>query len=759
MADTPKAEKRELYDQAQRKLLATILADPSCTTRILELINEDDVEEPSYALIFAAMAELNRQDREITVISVGELLERRGELKKAGGLTTLYTMLKEAEDAFRLDAGPEVYARIVKQSSAKAKISRLVKENEEFFKDDSGVQVVEAVSQLQNELNSQLLTLSDDATITRLNREFHEYDRVLSERKKITEENGDQAEGLTGIPSLLPSINKYTRGWAPGQLITVGAGTGMGKALALDTPIRVPGGFKNMGDLSVGEKVYGRDGKLTAITNATEAMEGRPCYRLRFSTGEKIVADEEHLWIARISGEEERTLTSLEMFNFIKAGEEVAIRGTLPLEAPRAPLSNSPTIMGGAAREAFIHGVSGEESPTVKALEKGIPDEYLLGSVEQRSAFLLGITEGATQGRLHFLGKDEAWVFLSLAASLGANVDMKGGRMVDFELPSQGAEVLISVLSMDKVKSVPVRCIEVDNEDHCYLAGYSLIPTHNSVFAVNCAVAAAQANKSVMFFSLEMEKDEIHDRIFASTTGIAMDNLKKGILTDEERRFLEAQMKEMKDIKLTLDVEPKQTVDTIRARALRQAQSPEGLDFIIVDYLQLIVPTGRFSNRQEQVADISRNMKLLAKQLKVPIMVLVQMKRKSGEEDENSLPKLDDIRESGAIAQDSDIVMLLHREIALDEATPNTLVILAKNRGGQANKTVRCHSNLPCSVFREIPRAKDIENALDDEDFDLEDTPGVESFDDTDLSGVDISGEPDGDVFATDDLDDFDFDL
>lgn len=222
-----------------------------------------------------------------------------------------------------------------------------------------------------------------------------------------------------------------------------------------------------------------------------------------------------------------------------------------------------------------------------------------------------------------------------------------------------------------------------------------------SVFAINSAVAAMTAGKSVLFFSLEMSVEEINDRIISGISSIPMNDLKQGVLDSTNEDTLKAAIASLSSAKLTVDADAKQTVDGIRAKALKKAQSPEGLDFIVIDYLQLITPTGKFSSRQEAVADISRNMKLLSKQLEVPVMVLAQMNR-SSEDSEDGLPTLKGIRESGAIAQDSDVVVLLHRNKSQDEDIPPTYVILAKQRNGEADKTIKCHSHLECSMFQEI---------------------------------------------------------
>jgi len=108
-------------------------------------------------------------------------------------------------------------------------------------------------------------------------------------------------------------------------------------------------------------------------------------------------------------------------------------------------------------------------------------------------------------------------------------------------------------------------------------------------------------------------------------------------------------------------------------------------------------------------------MKLLAKQLGVPIMVLAQMNRSKDESSEDGMPKLSGIRESGAIAQDSDVVILLHRNKSSDEDIPPTYVILAKQRNGEADKIVKCHSHLECSMFQEIIINREFQSYSEDE--------------------------------------------
>lgn len=486
------ASKNELYVEAQKRVVGTLLADESEQHRVFELVTVEDFQEPKYQLLFEAIIEVNRANQEITPITVAKNLEETGLLAKIGGVAEVYSLRTNGLN-WLLEAPPEIYAMIVREQSAKTKMVTIIKDHAPLFKSDSGVAAAEVIGMLQNEFNNALYSLSDESTVYQMTDSMDEYFELLSQRKEIAESNEGVADGLQGIPSLIPSLNKYTTGWLPGQLITIGARTGVGK----------------------------------------------------------------------------------------------------------------------------------------------------------------------------------------------------------------------------------------------------------SIFAVNAAMAAAKAGKSVLFFSLEMGEAEIKDRMIASTTGVTLNALKQGKLSEEEYQTLQEAKADLDEMKIQIDVDPKVTVDTIRARALRRAQSAEGLDFIILDYLQLVTPVGRFSSRQEAVADISRNMKLLAKQLGVPIMVLVQVNR-ADKEDENGLPRMDRIRESGAIAQDSDIVILIHREESLDDTIPHTLLLLEKNRNGEAQKTIRCHSNLECSLFREVQRDRNLDTKLSDEDAATLDSYSDDddlSFDDDDEFSFDGDGE------------------
>lgn len=221
-----------------------------------------------------------------------------------------------------------------------------------------------------------------------------------------------------------------------------------------------------------------------------------------------------------------------------------------------------------------------------------------------------------------------------------------------------------------------------------------------TIFAGNCVVSAAAAGKSILYFSLEMSKDELYDRLVSSLSLVSLSKIKQEKLEGEDADNFNTAIQSLRNYKINIDDTANVNVDYIRSKALKKAQSVEGLDMIVIDYLQLIEsPAKRNYTRQEAVADISRSIKLLAKQLNIPIMILVQLKRENTDEAPDALPKLSDIRESGAIAQDSDVVVLLHRKLDEDSVRPKALFIIAKNRNGQTGKKISVDANLQYASF------------------------------------------------------------
>lgn len=208
-------------------------------------------------------------------------------------------------------------------------------------------------------------------------------------------------------------------------------------------------------------------------------------------------------------------------------------------------------------------------------------------------------------------------------------------------------------------------------------------------FSLNLAVQAAEAGASVAFFSLEMSTTEIAQRLISSYSGVDLQKIRGGKVAGEEWGQLAAAASELSKLDIMIDDTPGTTVTEVRAKARRMLHGKEkGL--VILDYLQLVSPppSKRSDSRATEVSEMSRGIKIMAKDLHVPVVALSQLSRLS-EGRKGKRPQLSDLRESGSIEQDADIVILLDRSMTEEEAEASdrpdygvTEFIVAKNRSG-----------------------------------------------------------------------------
>lgn len=204
-----------------------------------------------------------------------------------------------------------------------------------------------------------------------------------------------------------------------------------------------------------------------------------------------------------------------------------------------------------------------------------------------------------------------------------------------------------------------------------------------------CQNVSLRDNKKVGFLSLEMSKEQLVDRMFASLLGVDSWRLHKGKLTDEEFARIGGVMDELSKADLFIDDSVGSSVMEVRAKA-RRLQMENGLDLLIVDYLQLMSCESNAwaGNRVQEIGEISRSLKALARELKIPIIALSQLSR-AVENRPGKIPQLADLRESGAIEQDADVVMMMYREDYYEEDSSRpgvTDIFIRKNRNGPVGR-------------------------------------------------------------------------
>ena len=247
-----------------------------------------------------------------------------------------------------------------------------------------------------------------------------------------------------------------------------------------------------------------------------------------------------------------------------------------------------------------------------------------------------------------------------------------------------------AIVAVEPVASVPVRCLQVDHPEHLFLAGRTFIPTHNSTFAIDIARSAAiKNNMTTAIFSLEMARNEIALKILSAEATLNLQDLRKGTLQDEQWGKIASTMGKLDSAPLFIDDSPNMSLMEIRAKCRRLKQKHD-LKLVVLDYLQLMSSGKKVESRQLEVSEFSRALKLLAKELDVPVIALSQLNRGS-EQRTDKRPMVSDLRESGSIEQDADMVILLHRDDVYDKESPRAGeadVIVAKHRNGPTKTIV-----------------------------------------------------------------------
>jgi replicative DNA helicase len=358
---------------------------------------------------------------------------------------------------------------------------------------------------------------------------------------------------------------------------------------------------------------------------------------------------------------------------------------------------------------------------------KHIPSTYLRASEAQRRALLAGLLDSdgtvTSSGCVQFavtskmLAEDTRELIHSLGYRTGWSEKSVHGRSeassISYTITFATSDVVFGlhrkqilhkerdarptpkrtqrfITSVKPVPSVPVRCIQVAHESHLYLAGHAFVPTHNSTFALDFARSAAiKNNMTTVFFSLEMGRNEIAMRLLSAEATIGLQDLRKGTIKDEQWGKIATTMGRMNDAPLFIDDSPNMSLMEIRAKCRRLKQRHD-LKLVVLDYLQLMSSGKRVESRQQEVSEFSRALKLLAKELEVPVIALSQLNRGS-EQRTDKKPMVSDLRESGSIEQDADMVILLHREDIYDKESPRAGeadVIVAKHRNGPTKTIV-----------------------------------------------------------------------
>ncbi|MHA0289940.1 replicative DNA helicase [Mycobacterium sp. C3-094] len=699
---------------AEQAVLGGMLLSKDAIADVLERLRPGDFYKPANQLVYDAVLDLYGRGEPADAVTVAAELDRKGLLRRVGGAPYLHTLISTVPTA----ANAGFYAEIVAEKSL---LRRLVEAGTRVvqygYAGAEGADVNEIVDRAQAEIY--------DVTERRATEDFVPLEELLQPTMDEIDAIASQGGISKGVPTGFTELDELTNGLHPGQMIVVAARPGMGKALALDTPLPTPSGWTTMGEVAVGDELIGPDGLPTRVVAATEVMTERPCFEVEFSDGTVIVADAEHQWLT--SG---AIRTTRDIAETLPTGHTVT--NTVAIQRADADLSLPPYAFGASLGEStydpeiqmWIEAESNE--PGAVARDR-IPAQYLRASEAQRRSLLAGLLDAsgiiADDGsiELEMAGESLARDVAELVASLGyscvsvapASLRIITGdsvfrvhrkEMLHKERRATGAAAR-AIVDVRPVASVPVRCVEVDNASHMYLASRSMIPTHNSTlgldFMRSCSI---KHHLPSIVFSLEMSKTEIVMRLLSAEARIKLADMRSGRMSDDDWTRLARRMSEISEAPLYIDDSPNLTMMEIRAKARRLKQKAD-LRLVVIDYLQLMTSGKKVESRQQEVSEFSRQIKLLAKELEVPVVAMSQLNR-GPEQRTDKKPQLSDLRESGSIEQDADMVVLLHRPDAFESDDPRggeADLIVAKHRAGPT-RTVTVAHQLHLSRFANMAK-------------------------------------------------------
>lgn len=761
---------------AEQAVLGGMLLSKDAVADVLEKLRPGDFYKPANQLVYDAILDLYGRGEPADAVTVAAELDRRGLLRRVGGAPYLHTLISTVPTA----ANAGYYAEIVAEKSL---LRRLVEAGTRVvqygYAGADGADVNEIVDRAQAEIY--------DVTERKSSEDFVILEEILQPAMDEIDAIASEGGVSKGVPTGFTDLDELTNGLHPGQMIVVAARPGMGKALALDTPLPTPTGWTTMADVAVGDLLIGADGKPTRVVAATEVMVGRPCYEVEFSDGTVIVADAEHQWLTETRASRKSAQAAAVGYNRYKnqrtfaavrttreIGETLrcptadrrlnhSVVNAAPIEAPVADLLVPPYTLGawlgdGTSRTAQITTADPEilmrieaEGPgtceaSLRSIgvlgDKHIPAEYLRASEAQRRALLAGLldTDGTVTngGAVQFsvtnrrLAVDVAELVVSLGYRCQVTTKAVKGRteasstayILNFSTTDsvfglhrkdllhkerRASSPVRSntrfIVDVREIETVPVRCVEVDHDDHMYLASRSMIPTHNSTlgldFMRSCSI---KHHLPSIVFSLEMSKTEIVMRLLSAEAKIKLADMRSGRMNDDDWTRLARRMSEISEAPLYIDDSPNLTMMEIRAKARRLKQKAD-LRLVVIDYLQLMTSGKKVESRQQEVSEFSRQIKLLAKELEVPVVAMSQLNR-GPEQRTDKKPMLSDLRESGSIEQDADMVILLHRPDAFESDDPRggeADLIVAKHRAGPT-RTITVAHQLHLSRFSNMAK-------------------------------------------------------
>ncbi len=757
-----------------RGVLGGLLLSNAAWDRIGDLISDADFYRADHRVLWRTITRLVEENKPADVLTVSEALKTSGEIQDVGGLQYLHQLASGTPSA----ANIRRYAEIVRERA----IMRQLAEVGTAIADSAYSPQGREARQLLDEAETKILEIGESGG--RSSESFAKMSSVLADVMSRLDELHRNPASVTGKATGFVDLDEMTTGLQDGDLIIVAGRPSMGKSQPIDSKIKTPSGWKEMGALQVGDAVASIDGAASIVTGIYP-QGVRQAYRITFSDGRSTECCEEHLWrVYHREWSEPRILDAKKIWEMLsrqrykhrlwidEVNGEFGHCDPLPVDPwVLGALLGDGSISGGGVQfttaqpemiELMAAGVGNEmqlnqlhrydwsikrrgepvskkwgfnPNPLKDALrglgiwgvhsyEKYIPRVYRSACGSARLALLQGLldTDGWVEkfGAIRFCTTSYrlATGVQDLVRSLGGWCTLKDKRTsysfrgkkkegrtayvlnIHHAEPrslfrlSQKRDRLPAkyqrsskpvILSVVPSRVVPTQCISVSHPSKLYVTDEYVV-THNSALSLNIAEhIGLELKLPVLFFSMEMGGNQLALRLLSSVGKVDAQKLRTGRLDAADWDRLGVALGKLNEAPILIDDSPALNPLELRSRARRKWREYGGLGLVVIDYIQLMQASDSGTeNRATELSEISRGLKAMAKELQCPVIALSQLNR-SLEQRPNKRPVMSDLRESGALEQDADMIFFIYRDEVYNEESPDkgvAEIIVGKQRNG-----------------------------------------------------------------------------
>ena len=678
--------------EAEAGVLGSIIIDPEAIVQIADFLYAEDFYRDAHRTIYEVILRFYEQHQPADFITICDELERVNKLNDVGGpayVTSLINMVPTSGNV-------EYYGRIVERTAILRRLihaageiaATAYEEGDANIALDKAEQLIFSISQRHARAD------------------FSSISELLSDYMNKLEQLHERRGAIVGVPTGFSDLDRMTGGLQRSDLIILAARPAMGKCMASWTLIDDPTTGERV---TIEEcvrrqipRVYGlsHEGRVrpTAISHWVDSGI-QPCYRVQTRLGRNVDVTGHHPFL---------TVQGWQPLHDLQVGQHIAVPTAVPAFGKNESWSLEQVRL-------LAHSIIEQSS------QEPIPANVWTWSKKYFAQFLHTLLEGV--GHIDRTRSAETLLFnlpsqqvasdiqhaftrLGIISLLDTNEQQGWCITIDHVESVQKYQREIGQIAASSDKATAsfddraiywdeILSIEAIGEHQVYDLtvpdGANFVAqdifVHNTSLALSLAHNSALKHKqSVAVFSLEMSKEQLVQRLLSMDAGVDQQRLRTGWIEDDEWERIIYSMGTLSEATIWIDDTAGISTMEMRSKA-RRLQSEHGVDLIIVDYLQLMQSspgTARNKNREQEISEISRNLKGLAREINVPVMALAQLSR-AVESRSSKIPQLSDLRESGSIEQDADIVMFIYRDDVYNPESERKNIadiILAKHRNG-----------------------------------------------------------------------------